>query len=249
MLFVILPAYNEGPALEQLLPSLVEVLKPFSYRVFVVDDGSVDHTAQVADRFAAQGISLLQHNENQGLGAALLTGFGAALRESSEQDVIVTMDADNTHPAELLPTLQQGIAEGMDVVVASRFVAGGREVGLSLYRRILSRGACLIMKLLFNLNGIRDYSSGFRAYRAGFLARGFGEFGTHLIESAGFAVSAEILLKLAALGPRCGEVPLVLRYDRKQGKSKMPVLRTIRGYFSLIFRLKRAVEVGPEVEV
>lgn len=248
MLFVILPAYNEARALEQLLPSMVSVLQPYPFRVFVVDDGSKDDTAGVASRFKDQGVTLIRHQQNQGLGEALRTGFMAALRESSEHDVIVTMDADNTHPPEMIPVMEEKLAGGLDLVVASRFADGGQEVGLSLYRKILSRGAGLLMTAFFHLDGVKDYSSGYRAFRAGFLAKGLAEYGPHLIESGGFAVSVEILLKLSALGPRCGEVPLILRYDRKCGRSKMPVLKTILGYISLIFKLKRGLDLDPEVE-
>ena len=248
MLFIVLPAYNEAPALELLLPRMLEALQGYPFRILVVDDGSYDHTAQVASRYQGQGVDLVRHGRNKGLGEALYSGFAAALRDSDEEDVIITMDADNTHGPELIPAMAERISQGLDIVVASRFAAGGRQVGLPLYRRLLSRCAGMLMALFFPLPGIRDYSSGYRAYRAGFLARVLSDYGTGLVESDGFAVSVEILLKSTVFRPLCEEMPLVLRYDFKQGKSKMPLMRTIAGYISLIFRLKRDLGVQPEVE-
>ncbi len=80
------------------------------------------------------------------------------------------------------------------------------------------------------------------------MARGFDHYGVQLIESGGFAVSVELLLKLSLFEPRCGEVPLVLRYDRKLGKSKLPIIRTVIGYLGLIFRLRKRVNQHAEVE-
>ncbi len=248
MFFIILPAYNEAQALELLLPRMLKALQDYPCRILVVDDGSTDGTAQTAACYQGRGVELLQHGRNKGLGEALYSGFETVLRDSEPEDVIITMDADNTHGPELIPAMSEQIAQGLDIVVASRFAVGGRQVGLPFYRRFLSRGAGVLMALFFPLPGVRDYSSGYRAYRAGFLARVLSEYGTGLIESGGFAVSVEILLKSAVLRPHCGEAPLVLRYDFKQGKSKMPLLRTIAGYVSLIFRLKRDLGVQPEVE-
>ncbi|HWJ02519.1 MAG TPA: glycosyltransferase, partial [Verrucomicrobiae bacterium] len=233
----------------KLLPQMLDNLAGLSFRIFVVDDGCEDNTAEVAARFFEQGVRVVKHGQNRGLGEALRTGFNCALQESSDNDVIITLDSDNTHPSDLIPSMVKKIDTGLDIVVASRFAPGGGEVGLSLRRRFLSRGAGWLMSLFFPLEGIKDYSCGFRAYRASCLAQGIDFFGPGLIESAGFAVSVEILLKLTMFGPACGEVPLVLRYDQKQGKSKLPLLRTILGYVQLIFRLKRKPAQQAEVEV
>lgn len=249
MLFVVLPAYNEGPALMQLLPKILESLSGQPYNILVVDDGSVDNTAKVVSQFAGSEVYLLQHACNRGLGEALRTGLLAALERSTNfDDVVVTLDADDTHPPEIIPSMVSAIQAGLDMVVASRFAPGGQEIGLAWYRRLLSHGAGWLMGLFFPLTGIRDYSSGFRAYRAGFLDKAFKYYGTQLLESSGFAVMVELLLKLSLFNPRCGEVALVLRYDRKQGKSKMPIVRTIFGYLGLIFRLRKAARLESGVE-
>ena len=249
MLFIVLPAYNEGLGLAKLLPQMIEVLEEQEYRIIVVDDGSKDNTASVAGEYSGAGVTVIGHSGNRGLGEALRTGFLAALQECKESDIIISLDSDNTHPAEIIPEMADKIKSGFELVVASRFAPGGKEVGLSWHRKVLSRGAGWLMRLFFPLDGILDYSCGFRAYRASLLSKAFDYYGSELIESAGFSVSAEILLKLARFEPRCGEVALVLRYDRKEGRSKLPITRTVYGYLSLILRLKRRVHQQAEVEV
>ncbi len=238
MLYVVLPAFNEGPALAKLLPDMLKALQGSQYRIVIVDDGSKDNTAEIARSFRADGVVLVQHEKNRGLPEALRTGLSQAAAACSANDTVITLDADNTHPASLIPLMAAQIERGCDIVVASRFAPGGQEVGLPWYRKLLSRAAGWTIKLFFNLPGVRDYSCGFRAYRAEFLRRGLDYYGSGLIASSGFAVSVELLLKLSYLSPKCSEVPLVLRYDLKPGKSKLPLFTTVLGYFGLIYSLK-----------
>jgi dolichol-phosphate mannosyltransferase len=99
---------------------------------------------------------------------------------------------------------------------------------------LLSAGIGWMLRLRFGLPGVRDYSCGFRAYRAALLQRALAAYGPRLIESAGFVVMTELLVKLAPFEPRITEIPLDLRYNRKAGASKMPTGRTIAGYLQLM---------------
>ncbi len=239
MIRVILPAYNEEAALPLLIPALHHALHDYDpqYQVIVVDDGSADRTAEVASHAAAEyPVRLVQHERNRGLGAALQTGLLEGLREAAATDILVTLDADNTHPAELIPAMAELIRSGLDIVIASRYAPGGRQVGLSWQRRSLSRGASLLLRAALALPGARDYTCGFRAYTAGIVRRGQETFGEQLIEEQGFVCMVELLAKLGFLGARIGEVPLVLRYDLKQGPSKMKIARTVMAYFRLLRR-------------
>ena len=164
------------------------------------------------------------------------TGLSWACGHATEGDVVVAMDADNTHSPALIPALLERIEEGHDVVIASRYAPGGAEVGLSWRRRLMSRAASALLARFFPIPGVRDYTCGYRAYRVSALQRGVGRFGDHLIEEAGFTCMAELLVKLAAAGCRVAEVPLVLRYDLKAGASKMRVARTVLRYGRLIMR-------------
>jgi dolichol-phosphate mannosyltransferase len=127
------------------------------------------------------------------------------------------------------------ILDGADVVIASRYLPGARQAGVPPSRALLSAAVGWLLRLRFRLPGVRDYSCGFRAYRAGIVQRALAAHGPRLITSQGFVVMTELLVKLTPFRPRIVEVPLDLRYDRKVGASKMPTARTIAGYLRLVF--------------
>lgn len=255
MLFVVLPAYNEQEALPALFADIETVCREIQARIIVVDDGSTDQTSTVVETYARKfgNIELVKHEYNCGLGEALRSGFQYVLdyrlkhswlttlenKEDTIPDLVVTMDADNTHPADRIPLLIRGIRDGADLVIASRYAWGGEQFGLNFVRRFLSWGAGKIMHFFFPITGVRDYSCGYRAYRLSLLAEGLRQYGESLIESRSFAAMVELLLKLAPLSHKVGEIPLQLHYERKTGASKMKILKTIWGYLLLIYRLKR----------
>ncbi len=237
-----LPAYNEEGSLPPLLESLRAAFREMDHecRVLVVDDGSSDGTVRVANEYAqTMPVRVVSHGTNQGLGAAMRTCLREACRDLSARDVLVTMDADNTHPPALIPAMLRKLDEGCDLVIASRYAPGGDEVGLALHRQVLSRGASTLLRMCFRPAGARDCSCGYRAYRVGLLEKAFRIYGDKLVESAGFVCMAELLVKLAMLGARIGEAPLVLRYDLKGGASKMKVGRTVREYLGLVRQRRR----------
>lgn len=242
-ILVVLPAYNEEVALGRLVPAILETLAGSSFKVIVVDDGSQDGTAAViADLSRLDGreqpVELVCHPVNQGLGRAIDTGLRAACAQARSEDIIITMDADNTHSPASIPAMVQAIAAGKDVVIASRYAAGGQEIGLSQLRHTLSKGSGFLLRTFFPLPGVRDYTCGYRAYRAGLVKRAISTYGDRFVEEHGFTCMAEILLKLAAIGPLVfGEVPLVLRYDLKPTKTKIKIGRTIGRYFVLVGKL------------
>jgi dolichol-phosphate mannosyltransferase len=247
MLVVMLPAYNEADAIGPLLARIADTFRQIDGEkaVLLVDDGSSDDTVERAEH-AARSLGLLldveAHGVNRGLGAALRTGFARGHELVGRDGVLVGMDADNTHDPAVIPSMLEKIHEGSDVVIASRYAPGGREVGLSLLRSVLSRGASLTLRLFLPVEGARDYSCGFRAYSGAALARAFEVHGDGLITESGFVASAEVLLKLAYLPSRVAEVPLVLRYDRKEGASKMNISATIRRYLRLITAGRKAIK-------
>lgn len=245
--WIVLPAYNEAAALPPLLGAIRGTAEGAGkaaglWRVIVVDDGSTDGTAAAAEPFGRDlALVLLTHPRNLGLAAAMRTGLDAAAHRAVASDVIVTMDADNTHRPEQVPAMVAALEGGADIVIASRYVPGASQSGVPPHRSVLSAGIGWLLRARFGLPGVRDYSCGFRAYRAGLLQQALAAHGARLIESQGFVVMTELLVKLAPLRPRVVEIPLDLRYDRKIGPSKMPTGRTIAGYLRLIFGRARRV--------
>jgi dolichol-phosphate mannosyltransferase len=241
MIRVVAPAYNEAANIRPLLDAVNAALtlmgRPFE--AIVVDDGSTDATADVAATMAAEmPVVLVRHGENRGLGLAIQTGLITALDRAAADDTIVTMDADNSHPAELIEAMDRKLTEGFDVVIASRFRSGARTFGVPLHRRLLSVGAAALLSLAFPIRGVRDYTCGFRAYRARALFALRADKGLDLANRRGFECMVYLLLRLRRLRMRFSEVPLVLRYDRKQGESKMRIGRTILATLKMIVLMK-----------
>ena len=239
MVIVVLPAYNEGDALPRLLDRLrVVSVGHFAAKlsVIVVDDGSTDGTADRVRATEGLGVRLIVHDQNRGLSEAIRSGLLAAIEQATDEDVIVTMDADDTHAPGLISRMTMLIEEGNDVVIGSRFAPGGRTLGVPWSRRVLSRGASVLFRLVHPVRGVRDYTCGYRAYQAGLLRQAFARWGRDFISEAGFSCMVDILLKLHRLGAVMTEAPLVLRYERKVGKSKMDVGRTMVQTVSLLVR-------------
>jgi dolichol-phosphate mannosyltransferase len=239
MIYVVLPAYNEELGLEKLVLELKAVMEAASlqYSIVIVNDGSKDGTLKIAQKLSdTLPVQVIDHGSNRGLGEALKSGLGKVQKISKPEDIIITMDADNTHPPDLIPLLIAKINQGYNLVIASRFVKGAREFGLRAHRKLLSRGASLLLRTLFPAKNVKDYTSGYRAYRAGLIQKAFASYGDSLIREKGFNSIAEILLKLRSDKLKACEVPLLLHYDYKKGPSKMPILKTMLRYGSLIAR-------------
>ena len=237
---IVLPAYNEANNLPAIFDGLREVMRDtynLSIEVIVVDDGSTDRTVSVAK---AQGgellVEVLENGQNRGLAATFMRGLVAAVDRAHDDDIIVCMDADNTHlPGQMLRMIRD-IREGRDVVIASRYRQGAVIRGLSWWRRVLSRCMSILFQIVFPIPGVRDYSCGYRAYRAAFLKKAMAHRGTALFSQEGFACMVAILLRLHKEGAIYNETPLVLRYDQKIGTSKMNVGRTVALTLGVLLR-------------
>lgn len=250
MIYVVLPAYNEadniGLLLNELRLATAESLPFRDFHVVVVDDGSQDATAASVGSFSASldpalaprmAVTLTRHEVNRGLAEALKTGLTHCAQRADDRSIILTMDSDNSHTPGLIPSMVRLIHEGYDVVIASRYQKGARVIGVSLFRRVLSRAASLLFRLVFPIPNVRDYTCGYRAYRAGLIKHVLAS-DPHFISEQGFSCMVDILLKLRQVRPEVmmNEVPLLLRYDRKQGLSKMNVRRTIVDTLKLLLR-------------
>ena len=107
-------------------------------------------------------------------------------------------------------------------------------IGVPAGRRLLSFGASVVFRLLFPTRGVRDYTSGYRAYRATAVKRMFDAYGEDFINRPGFSCMVDVLLKMRQHPLLIGEAPLILRYDMKEGASKMAVGKTVRETLQLI---------------
>jgi len=238
ILWILLPAYNEEDTLPRLLSKIDVFAKEASMecRTVVVNDGSKDQTGVVLAAYAqALQLEVVTHKINRGLGETERDGFEYIAERSGPDDIIVRMDADDSHEPQYIHSLLERIAEGYDVVNTSRFRRLSGQKGVSAYRALLSYGANLFMALVFRIKGVRDYTCGFRAYRARAIQECIRLYGNDFIQlkGMGFTSTLEMLVKLKLIGCRFAEVPFVLRYDQKTSKSKMLTSITVLGYFAM----------------
>jgi len=207
------------------------------YHIIVCDDGSRDKTPEMLKQYSETlPMTILTHVINRGLGETSRDLFEKAAELTDDDDIIIRMDCDDTHEPEFIPGLLAKIEEGYDVVIASRFVEGGGQEGLDSYRATISKLANLFMKFFFPIKGLKEYSSGFRAYKATTIKHAINTFGNNFIQlkGLGFTVTLEKVVKLKLLGAKFGEAPFILRYQQKRSESKMVSSITTFGYMTLV---------------
>lgn len=239
MHYFIILAYNEEQNLPRFFTSLQAIAPSMGspYKVILVNDGSTDRTAAVAQEFArVMPMQIDVHPSNLGVAQGFRTGFRSAIGMAAPGDVIFTMEADNTGDPALLPLMVAKIQAGADVVLASCYSPGGAVRGVSFERRLMSECVNLAMRTLFPIKHCHTYSSFYRAYTSEVLRRAFVHYGDQFIQSQGFTVAAEILFQLRRLGAVMDEVPAILQFGERVGKSNMKVWKTIKDYVLFLSR-------------
>ncbi len=237
--YVVLPAYNEEARIGKLLDSIDEAMSEarLLHEIIIVEDGSSDKTAEVVRECAKNmPIFMRQHETNLGLGATIRDGLYAAVERAGSRDIIITMDADDTHLPGLILRMVRMISEGRDVVIASRYQPGARTIGVPLLRRFLSYGASVLFRICYPTLGVKDFTCGYRAYRAEVLKEAISRYGDEFLDQDGFQCMVDILLKLSKMNVVFGEVPIILRYDLKEGESKMNITSTSKKTLLLLFK-------------
>lgn len=244
---IILPMYNEElsfHSLQQMFKGEMLLPVEYDYRIIIVNDGSTDRTLEYALKWRAENprINVISHDNNHGLGQAILTGFREAIKFQSY--CVVTMDADASHPVGTINDLVSAISLGADIAIASRYTTGGKQIGVSPIRTLYSTGARCLLSMVFPLKGVRDYTVNFRAYRTNLIQEGLSRANEPFLVFDTFTAAAEILLKMAPLADKIVEVPLVLHYDWKESSSKLKVGATIRDYLKLCLLPKKKGTIG-----
>lgn len=232
---IVVPTYNEHDNLPRLLD---EVLAQHPYlNVLVVDDGSPDGTGDVAEAIARRTsrVRVLHRSGKLGLGTAYVAGFRYALANGYER--IVEMDADFSHRPQDLPRLLAA-ADHADVVIGSRNIPGGRVVGWSPLRQVISKGGSLFARLVLGLP-VHDCTSGFKC----FSRRALEVLDLDALRSNGYAFQVEVNNAVHRAGLRLVEVPIVFP-DRQRGKSKMSG-RIVLEAALLVLRLRLGLVPAP----
>lgn len=209
---ICMPTYNEAENIRPIVAAIHEVVP--EVHVLVIDDNSPDGTGQIADQMAAEDerVHVLHRTEKAGLGKAYVAGFEWALEHGYER--IVEMDADFSHQPKYLPEMI-GQLDGYDVVVGSRYVAGGGTQDWGLVRKVISRGGGIYARMILGLD-VQDLTAGFVAWRADVLRN----IGFEQVEASGYVFQIEMKYRAHKSGYRILEIPIVFP-DRTVGVSKM----------------------------
>lgn len=212
--WVVMPTFNEFENLAGISAAVLKTLPLVT--LLIVDDGSPDGTGSLADRLAANDsrVVVRHRTAKEGLGRAYLEGFRVALAGGAQ--IVVQMDADWSHDPDALPALILPILRGeADLVIGSRYAAGGRVTDWPWARRVISRSGSLFARVVLQLKP-RDLTGGFKAWRSGTLESVPFE-GVH---AGGYVFQIEMTYRATRLGARVREIPITFR-ERIAGKSKM----------------------------
>ena len=229
---LLIPMYNEHdvlvPLLKRIIPVLWKLRKRWRVQLIVVDDGSTDGTGAYVDKHFSKllwtDVVIIHHEHNQGLGAAMASGFAAA-----EGDAVCTLDADCTYSPEKLEAMVDFlINEKADIVTASPYHPDARRPSARFGRILLSKAASSFYGWLAPAH-LYCYTSFFRVYRRAWARTAF-------FESDGFLAVTEVLVNALYAGAKVREFPLCLG-DRAFGQSKMHLLHSIENHLRLMTKM------------
>ena len=211
---IIIATYNEKDNIEKMLAEVYENVP--DVHVLVIDDNSPDKTYEIVENLTATKYSgklfLIKRAGKLGLGTAYVAGFNWGL--ASDYDAIGQMDADFSHNPKYLPSMFEAL-KTYDLVLGSRYVAGGGVVNWSLKRKLISRGGSLYAKIILGLPQ-NDLTGGFKCFRREVLET----IDVNQLKSTGYSFQIETTYKTYLNGFKIKEIPIIFE-DRVLGVSKM----------------------------
>ncbi|RLI90492.1 MAG: polyprenol monophosphomannose synthase, partial [Candidatus Altiarchaeales archaeon] len=225
---VVIPTYNERENIKDLIHEISDVFEKngIDGNLIVIDDSSPDGTAREVENLRERyPIVLIKRGQKLGIGSAYVTGFKKAIDLNS--DIIFEMDADFSHDPEYIPEFVKSL-NNYDLVLGSRYIKGGEIENWSLWRKMMSKGANILARILLGLK-VNDITTGYRAYRKETLQ------GIDLdkIKSNGYEFQAEILFRVVERGFGVKEIPIVF-VDRRAGRSKLSKIEIINFFIFCI---------------
>jgi glycosyltransferase involved in cell wall biosynthesis len=242
VIYFCIPAYNEAATVGVLLWKIRKVMEEFprDYEILVLDDASTDGTLDVLAPYArVLPLTVIRHDTRRGYGASLERLIRDAVGRAThpKRDVVVTLQADFTEAPEDVPPLIRRIEGGADIVEGT-IVSEGREVPRSL--RLTRRGLPFLLHRTRFPDGVRDPSSGFRAYRVGVLKRALaGRNGSPLVTAEGWAANVQLLAAIAPHARRSEALDVSRRYDLRQRPSRFKPWTTLKDVWSVAREIRR----------
>ena len=220
---VIVPTYNEKGTIRK----LIEAISKFNVDILVVDDNSPDYTWKIVKDIAKKNkkVHLLLRKGKRGRGLAGIAGFKYALQKKYKY--IVEMDADFSHDPGYIPKFLEKI-KICDLVIGSRLIKGGKQIGRTPIRRLITKLANLYIRSVLGLK-VKDCSSGYRCFRSNVLK----SINLNSIKSKGPDIVQETLYRCRLKNFRICEIPIVFQ-EREKDKSKLKLKHIFRSYIRIM---------------
>ncbi len=223
---IAIPTYNERKNVELLIPKILAIIG--NCHVLIIDDNSPDGTGAFIRKLNQPNVHLLSRMSKMGLGSAYLDGF-RWIMHNIDPDIIIQMDADLSHDIALIPRMVKLVEDGYDLVVASRYIKGGRVEGWPFHRNLISAGANTLARTMLSLK-VKDATSGFKAWNK----RAIKNLLESKMSGKGYEYQIESLLVASKANMKIAELPYSF-VERKVGKSKLTT-RDMLNFAVYIFR-------------
>jgi dolichol-phosphate mannosyltransferase len=247
MIKILLCCFNEAQSLKKLLSDIEREMQLVKrdFEVMFCLDGTTDNSIAVINEFASRiKIKILPQINQRGLGIAYKRLFLEIVKNSTEKDLVITLDADNTHnPNQISEMLEHFEKNSLDVLIASRFCGNSVMDDFPFYRQMISKSTSLLLQTFFGAKRISgkniiDYTSGYRIYRAKKIKELFGKEKNEFITEPEFTYTCEFLIKLSRLKSRLDEIAISYDYGNKIGKSKLRIMRNLWRLIVMLLKLK-----------
>lgn len=232
--YFIIPTYNEEENIKLLSENLINSITEYEKYFLFVDDCSKDRTVEFINKyFHNTSYHIIKKESNQGPGDSFNNGFEWILAHSkNENDKIITIEADNTSDVSILPNMLKISELGYELVLASIYVQGGGFDKTGIFRQIISFFANMLYRAFFNIK-VLTISSFYRIYHIGLIKRIKDKYSV-IVNEKGFIGILEILLKSIKVNASVIEVPMILKSDKRKGKSKMKIIKTMISYLDFL---------------
>ena len=248
MIKILLCCLNEAENLQKLLPNLEREMQLVKrdFEIWFCLDGTSDASLEVIKEFSPRiKIKVLPQINQRGLGLAYKRLFLEVIADSSNSDLIITLDADSTHnPNQISSMIEHFEKNALDFLVASRFCGNSVMDDFPLHRQLISKSTSLLLQNIFAVKKIsgeklQDYTSGYRIYRAQKLKELFEKEKNNFITEPEFTYTCELLIKLSRVNSRFDEIAISYDYGKKIGASKLRIMRNFFRLGVMLFKLNQ----------
>ena len=248
MLYILIPVFNEAENIPNLYNDLKDIIPEQKKLIVFSDDGSSDNSIKVIEKlFKDIPHHIISNLSNHGPGNAFNVGFEWILLDSSDDnDIVITLEADSTSDISLLPKMIAINNLGYNLILSSVYAQGGGFEGTTFYRKLISSIANLTFRFLFDIKTL-TLSSFYRLYSVDLLRRIKVNNANLIISEKGFISMLEILVKSIHQKANIIEIPMTLHSKKRNGKSKMKIIKTFLEYVKFFLKMRKYKKNNPTI--